>query len=118
MLKKHLEVSRSLLDARDHGWSAPQYASDGVFESSSDALRQSISRLSDAAKKSEEEQEDFLKQLHSAGSSAAEGEQHPGTTLTAGEIADLNLIGAWFARTQPTPPAEQFGDVVQRPCST
>jgi hypothetical protein len=118
LLKKHLEISRSLLDAREAGWKSVEYDLVGLFSDSMDSLRGAIDGLRRAAERCNREQDDFFEQLRSSTpATSAEGARHPTPALSTGEIRSLNLIGAWFARQEPNPPSELFGDTVEKALS-
>jgi hypothetical protein len=82
LLKKHLEISRTLLDAREAGWKPVEYGLVGLFADSMDSLRGTIEGLSRAAKQCKQEQDGFFKQLRSSAPTiSVGGEKHPTATL-------------------------------------
>lgn len=118
MLKRHLEISRTLLAARDAGWTPAAGEPTGLLAVPGQVLRASIDGLNRAAEESAREQADYFAQLQSASPTAPAGDQPSSlTALSAGEIASLNLVGAWFSRTEPTPSDQPLGDTVQQALS-
>ena len=101
LLQKHLEISNTLLDARAGSW-APRPQLRDCYRLCGPA--NSLMGLTTWPHRMHGRTEDFLNQLQSASSDAGEGKQAAPSTLTASEIADLNLTGAWFGRHEPTPP--------------
>jgi hypothetical protein len=118
LLKKHLEISQTLRNARAAGWTPAEHGSPGVLAESADSLDTSVAGLRHAAEQCERELEDFFRQLQSfvQAASVGGGPRSP-VGLSTEEIANLNLVGAWFARQEPTVPREPFGDTIQKALS-
>ena len=118
LLKKHLEISQTLRDARAAGWAPAEHGSPGLLAESPDSLGASVAGLRHTAEQCERELEDFFRQLQSSvrAASVGSGPLSP-VRLSTEEIANLNLVGAWFARQEPTVPREQFGDTIQKALS-
>jgi hypothetical protein len=114
LLKKHLEISKTLRDAQAAGWTPAEHGSPGVLAKFSDLLGTSVAGLRQAFDECERELEDFFGQLQSSSPSGpvGGGPRSP-VRLSTDDIANLNLVGAWFARQEPTTPRELFGDTIQ-----
>ena len=118
LLKKHLEVSKSLANARSQGWKPNDSNPAGLFALSADTLQESIAGLTQVAEQCAREQDEIFKQLlDSAPTTFTAGGTQVSATLSTGEIADLNLVSAWLGAREPTPPNDLFGDVVERAIS-
>lgn len=119
LLKKHLDISKTLLDARTAGWQIDDNVSVGLLAASVDSLRASIADLTRAAQQCNKEQENLFNQLQksSVPPDSGEGEKHLPTTLSTSEIQNLNLIGDWLAKLEPTQPSGSFGDTIQNALS-
>jgi hypothetical protein len=118
LLKKHLEVSKSLADARSKGWKPNDSNPAGLLALPADTLQQSVAGLTQAAGQCAREQDEFFKQLlNSSPATAAAGGAQTHAGLSTGEIADLNLVSAWLGAQEATPPNDLFGDVVEKAIS-
>jgi hypothetical protein len=112
VLQKHLEISRTLFDARTGSWMLDAPAT-GLLAASVDDLKNSLPVLTKLTSRYTDEQRLLFKQLQGASEASGSGAHATPSSLTANEILDLNLIGAWFGRLEATPPKEMLGEAIQ-----
>jgi AAA domain len=115
LLTKHLEVAKTIGDARAAGWEPRNLERVGLFAASTEVLVRDRDSLLLAAKVLAQEQDGLFRQLRSTSNvpSASVEQRSLTTTLSTSEIDYLNLTCAWFGRQEATPPAGLFGDMVQ-----
>ena len=118
LLKKRLDVARTLRDAQAAGWVPTDRGFPGLLMASPDSSDASVAGLRQAAEQCERELADLFRQLQSSVQNAVVGEEPRSPIgLTTEEMASLNLVGSWFARQEPTAPRELLGDSIQKALS-
>jgi AAA domain len=115
ILRKHLDITRTIVMARRGGWSPAVDASQGLLSVSGDQLEQSIASLVEAAEQCDQEHNQLLAQLQ--GQAGEAQPEHAITSLTTNEISDLNLAGEWWGKHQSTPPGSRLGTTIQKAIS-
>ena len=114
LMKKHLELSRSLQDARTAGWQPSEYDAIALFGQPLAEIVASGDRLAGAAEQCNRYERASFKQLQGASSSrGAPGAQGQApAALTTSEITALNLVGTWLGRQETTPPEDLLGRTI------
>ena len=111
ILRKHLDITRTIAAARRSGWSPAPDASQGLLSASCDDLEQSIVSLVEAAEHCDQEHNQLLAQLQ--GKAGEARTEDTITSLTTNEIVDLNLAGEWWGKHQSAPTGGRLGTTIQ-----